>query len=172
MKISGLLIVIFFIAVSFVSAQGIVRGKIADESGEVLIGAVVSLKSNNKIAVLTDLDGNYSIKIPDSLPNVLVISYVSYKTIEQKIPGLKNNQVFVKAFTMISATNLEEVEIVGKQVKAATYYMENIKKKSSNTIDYISSETMKKTGDANVVNAVARVSGVASSGGLITVRNN
>jgi hypothetical protein len=48
--------------------------------------------------------------------------------------------------------------------------MENIKKNSATTIDYISSATMKKTGDQNVTAAVARVSGVSTSGGLITVR--
>ena len=48
--------------------------------------------------------------------------------------------------------------------------MENVKINSATTIDYVSSETMKKTGDANVTAAVARVSGVSTNGGMITVR--
>jgi len=163
-------VLLFVFISSFVNAQGIIRGKVADESGESLIGAIVSLKSNGKIAVLTDLDGNYSIKIPDSIPPTLMVTYVSYKTIEQPMPALKKNQVLIRSFTLLSQNNLEEVEIVAKQVRASNYYMENIKKNSATTIDYISSETMKKTGDQNVVSAVARVSGVATSGGLITVR--
>lgn len=151
-------------------AQGTVRGKITDESGEALVGAVVSLKAHPRVAALSDLDGNYSLRVPDTLPQRLVVSYISYQTIEQDIAPLRANAVIIRPFTLVSQNNLAEVEVTVKQVKANEYYMENVKKKSANTIDYISSETMKKTGDPNVVAAVARVSGVASSGGLITVR--
>jgi hypothetical protein len=162
---------LFLVFVSFfANAQGTIRGKVVDDGGESMIGAVVSLKSNGKIAVLTDLDGNYSIKIPDTIPPTLIVTYVSYKTIEQPMPAIKKNQVLIKNFTLLSQNNLDEVEIVAKQERANNYYMESIKKNSATTIDYISNETMKKTGDQNVVSAVARVSGVATSGGLITVR--
>ena len=154
----------------FLFSQGIVRGKVVDESGESLVGVIIYVKANKTFAAQTDLDGNYSIKVPDSQANTLVVTYVSYKSIEQVIPLLKKNDVFVKDFTMRTQNDLEEVVIVAKQVKANEYYMENIKKQSAVTMDYISSETMKKTGDQNVVAAVARVSGVSTGGGLITVR--
>lgn len=164
------LVVILLISSSFIIAQGIVRGKVADVSGEALIGVIVGLKSNMASGVLTDLDGNFSIKIPESTTQTLVISYVSYNTIEQKVGPLAKNEVLIKNFTLSSKNELAEIVIEGKGVKANEYYMENIKKESPTTIDYISSETMKKTGDPNVVSAVARVSGVSTSGGLITVR--
>ena len=68
------------------------------------------------------------------------------------------------------ASLIKEVEVVVKRTKAKDYYMENMKVNSATTIDYVSSETMKKTGDANVTAAVARVSGVSTNGGMITVR--
>ncbi len=171
MKKAHVLAVLLFVSTSFTIAQGIVRGKISDESGESLIGVTVSLKSNKAIGALTDLDGNYSIRIPDDNPQTLIVSYVSYKTAELAIPALTKNQVYVKNHILLSSqTELQEVDVVAKQVKANEYFMENIKKNSATSIDYISSETMKKTGDANVVAAVARVSGVSTSGGLITVR--
>lgn len=170
MKRLCLLIVVFVIATVSASGQGIVRGKVTDESGETLIGVVVSLKSNRSIGALTDLDGNYSLKISDALPQTLVVSYVSFKTIEQPIAALTKNEIVIKDFTLLPVEALAEIEIVAKQVKANEYFMESIKKNSATTIDYISSETMKKTGDANVVAAVTRVSGVSTSGGLITVR--
>ncbi len=152
-------------------SQGIVRGKITDEKGESLIGVTITLKSNKLVGVFTDLDGNYSIKIPDSIPQTIVISYISYSNIEDNISALKNNEVLIKNYAMSTTeTALQEVEVVAKQVRANEYFMENIKKNSANTIDYISASTMKKTGDANVTSAVARVSGVSTSGGLITVR--
>jgi hypothetical protein len=161
----------FFLTASWSSfAQGIVRGKVTDESGESLIGVVVCLQSNRAGGVLTDLDGNFSIKVPEATTHTLLISYVSYKTIEQIIQPLKKNEVVIRNFTMLSNTTLETIVIEAKRVKASDYFMENIKKRSASTIDYISSETMKKTGDNTVVAAIARVSGVSSSGGLITVR--
>ena len=48
--------------------------------------------------------------------------------------------------------------------------MDKMKVNSTTTIDFISAETMKKTGDPNVTAAIARVSGVSTNGGLITVR--
>jgi hypothetical protein len=162
--------VFFLIAVSSVFSQGIVRGKVTDETGESLVGVVVGLKSNKAIAVVTDFDGNFSLKIPDATSHTLVVSYVSYKTIEQVIKPLTKNEVLIKNLTILSQNVLGEVEVVAKQVKANDYYMENIKKNSAVTLDYISAETMKKTGDANVLTAISRVSGISRSGDLITVR--
>ena len=99
------------------------------------------------------------------------LSFVGMDTIYENIQ-LLNGEVVVKDFSMAAykVTEIKEVRVVVKQVRANDYYMEKLKINSATTIDYISSETMKKTGDANVTAAVARVSGVSTSGGLITVR--
>ena len=156
------------VLVSF--GQGTIRGKITDDRGETLIGVTVVLKSNKAIGISTDFDGNFSLKIPESTPQILVISYLSYKTIEETVQ-LSTDQVLVKNFVMISSAQaLGEVQIVAKAVRSKDYYVEQIKKNSATTIDYISSETMKKTGDNNVTAAVTRVSGVSTNGAFITVR--
>lgn len=164
-------VVLIFASFSFCFAQGVIRGKITDNTGEALIGASVVLKSNKSIGVLADLDGNYTLKISDSAAQTIIVSYVSYKTQEMEVHP-RNGEVVVKDFVLVSATTLDEVVITAKVIKANNYYMENMKMKSSTTMDYISQETMKKTGDVAVVNAVARVSGVSSSSnaGFITVR--
>ncbi|MEO8761135.1 MAG: TonB-dependent receptor, partial [Bacteroidia bacterium] len=152
-------------------AQGTIRGKITDNTGEALIGATVVIKSKPTSGVMADLDGNYSVKISDTTAQTIVVSYVSYKTQEIIVHPVKG-EVIIKDFVLVSSTALDEVVVVSKVNKKNNYYMENIKMKSSTTMDYISQETMKKTGDVNVVNAVARVSGVSasSSAGFITVR--
>jgi hypothetical protein len=165
-----LLLTLFVVSTYFSFGQGTVRGKIADENGETLIGVTIVLKSNKSIGTVTDFDGNYSLKLPDNTPQTLIVSYVSYLPIEENVV-VKNNEVLIKNFTMrTSAVEVKEIKITATAIKAKDYFMENIKKKSATTIDYISAETMKKTGDANVVNAVARVSGVSTNGGFITVR--
>jgi len=150
--------------------QGTVRGKITDKNGEPLIGAAIVLKSNPGYGVTADFDGNFSLKLKDATPQVLVITFLSFKTVEIPVT-LKNNEVIVKDIVMESSSQeVSEVVISAKAVKSKEYFTENMKKKSATTIDYVSSETMKKTGDNTVVSAVTRVAGVSTNGQFITVR--
>ncbi len=151
-------------------SQGIIRGKVSDKTGETLIGVPIVLKSNRSVGVTTDLDGNYSLKIKDTLEQTLIVSYVSYQTVEYTIHP-HNGEIIIKDFVLESASkDLGVVEVVAKATRSNNNYMENLQKNSANTLNYISAETMKKIGDPNVTAAVARVSGVSTSGGFITVR--
>ncbi len=150
--------------------QGIIRGKITDKNGESLIGAAVVLKSDRGYGVTADLDGNYSIKIKEGKGQTLIISYVSFNTIEFEVFP-KNNEVIVKNFVMeTAAQNVSEVQITAKAIKSNEHYTESMKKKSATTIEIVSADVMKKSGDATVTAAVARVAGVSTNGGFITVR--
>jgi outer membrane receptor protein involved in Fe transport len=168
-KFIVLIVLLLSLGESF--GQGIVRGKVTDKNGESLIGVTLVVKGNTSIGAATDLDGNYSISIKDNSPFVLVVTYIGFNTIEEAIT-LRENAVVVKNFTMQSSSvEVKEVEISAKAVKAADYYMENMKKQSSTTIDYVSSETIRKTGDNSVTSAISRVTGVSNtSAGFITVR--
>ena len=166
----------FFLIVSFVFlnliafSQGTLRGKITDENGETVFGAKIFNKSNRAQGAISDLDGNFNLKIPQSNPVTLIVLYMGYDTIQETFT-FKENEIIIRNFNLQpTIRTVTEVVTVAKQTKAKDYYMENLKKNSATTIDYISSETMKKTGDANVTAAVARVSGVSTNGGLITVR--
>lgn len=164
--------VISLITCSFSFGQGVVRGKITDEIGEAAINAMITLKSNPSVRVAADFDGNYSIKISDSNEQTLIITYNGHDTIKEAVQ-LLNGEVVVKNFTLqLSGSNvMKDFVVSAKMAKFRDNYMEQFKMNSSVTVDYISSETMKKTGDANVTAAVARVPGVSTnSGGLITVR--
>lgn len=164
------IIFLSLITVSAVFAQGTVRGKITDENGEAMISATVVLKSNNAIGTVTDLDGNFSLTLPDTSAQTIVISVLGYKKIEEAVRA-KKGEVVMHDFSMKpTATEIAEVVISAKAVRANDTYLDNVKRKSANTLDYISAETMKKTGDANVVAAIARVPGVSTNGGFITVR--
>lgn len=150
--------------------QCTIRGKVTDENGAAMIGVNIVLKSNGSVGAATDFDGNYSIEIKETTDQTLVVSYISFITIEEVIHPVKG-EVIIKNFVMkTAAQSVGEVVVVAKAVKSKEYFMENVKMKSATSIDYISSETMKKTGDNNVVAAVARVPGVSTSGGFITVR--
>ena len=60
---------------------GTVKGVVVDTNGETVIGASVVLKSDKTQGTITDLDGNFSLKLP-SRESTLVISYVGMTTQE------------------------------------------------------------------------------------------
>ena len=69
-------------------AQTTVKGKITSEGGEPLIGATVAVK-NSTDGTVTDIDGNYSLKTKKTLTqkDLLVFSYVGYKTLQKNYAG-------------------------------------------------------------------------------------
>lgn len=152
------------------SAQGTLRGKISDENGEALIGVTIVLKSDASIGAETDFEGNYSLDISSSAKQIIVITYFGFENIEDSVT-IANDEILIKDYVMyVPQEQIDEIVIVAKQERAQSYYMENLKKKSAVTLDYVSSETMKKIGDSNVTAAVTRVSGVSTNGSFITVR--
>src|SRR6266496_3178278 len=155
MKTAALAFLFALLIFSDAFSQGTIRGKITDENGEPLIGASVVLKSDYSVGAMTDYDGNYSLKISQASPQSVVVSYIGYEQIEAEV-NPKNGEVLMKNFQMASSSkSLNEVTIVAKQEKERDYYMESIKKKSATTIDYISSESMKRVGDNNIATAIA-----------------
>ena len=159
-----------YLAAGVSKAQCTLRGKVVDVNGETLPGAVVVLKSNKSIGTVTDLDGNYSLKLPELPQPVVIFTMVGLQPLEETITPIKNGVVIKNVTLLSSAQQMKEVEISAKAVRSNDYYFETIKKKSATSIDYISADVMKKTGDNTVTAAISRVSGVSTTGGLITVR--
>lgn len=164
------LLIVCVLTGSVTFGQGTLRGKVTDTNGETLIGALITLKSNRTIGAVTDFDGNYTLKISDTTSQIVVVSYISYTSVEESV-HLVNGKVIIRNFILTPASNMiGEVVITARATKANDSYMAKMKVNSAATLDYISAETMKQTGDVNVVSAVARVSGVSTNGGFITVR--
>ncbi|MEN9333840.1 MAG: hypothetical protein RLY35_1020 [Bacteroidota bacterium] len=167
----GLLSFLLLLSIATVAqSQGILKGKVTDEKGEPVFGVVVVVIENQSLLSKTDFDGLYELIIPNDKKYTINYVMTGFKTTIDTVV-LKNNQTMVSNITLFNSSYVVKgLDIVGKVSKSNDTYMEKVKMNSATTIDYISSETMKKTGDQNVVNAVARVSGVSTTGGLITVR--
>jgi outer membrane receptor for ferrienterochelin and colicin len=172
-KMKSILLLFIFnvIILSNVIGQCVIRGKITDINGEVPIGVTFYLKSDNTVGTLSDINGEFSLKVSVLKSQVFVVSYVGYKKIEDTV-DCTNGGIIIKNYVLEpTATTLNAVTIVGRTQNNFDAHMENKKKLSSNTLDFISAETIKKTVDANVASAITRVTGVSStSTGLITVR--
>lgn len=161
----------FLIAIPLTSlGQGTLRGVISDQNGEKLIGVTLVVKEDQSMFTQSGIDGSYNLKITRSDSVTLIVSYVSFAKIEERLL-LKNNEVLIKDIVMAPSVKIiKGVEITATQKRDQNYYMENVKKKSVTTIDYISSESIKKIGDNNVGSAIGRVSGVSTNGSFFTVR--
>ena len=101
--------VIALMAAPFVSAQTVnVSGTVSDPVGEVLIGVSVSVKGDQKHAIATDFDGNYTLSdVPSD--GTLVFSYVGFKAVEVPVNGRTKIDVTMHEDSEL----LDEVVVVG-----------------------------------------------------------
>ncbi|MBJ2167871.1 MAG: TonB-dependent receptor [Muribaculaceae bacterium] len=93
---------------AFTAYAATVSGTVVDDTGEPLIGVSVTLKGNNA-GVTTDIDGNYTIQVPDAKTATLTFSYVGMESQEIKINGRSKVDVTLKP----NSNALEEVVVVG-----------------------------------------------------------
>lgn len=164
---------LLLLSASFASvllAQGTVRGKVADKSGETLIGAAVVLKADPSKGTTTDLDGRYSIALDTPGPHVLVVRFVGYENKEVTVNPKGGEVVVVNVIVGESAVALEGVEVEAKAARTNDGYLERMRINAAASIDFISGDAMLKTGDGDANAAVKRVTGVSTAGAFITVR--
>lgn len=100
------IVALFYSAVAF-GQQLTVSGKVVDEEGQPLPGLSVKLK-NASSGVITDVNGNYSISVPD-LNGTLVFAYIGYRS--QEIPINKRSKIDVRLTA--ETTSLDAVVVVG-----------------------------------------------------------
>jgi outer membrane receptor protein involved in Fe transport len=155
---------------SLVLGQGVVRGKISDENGEPLTGATVYLETNMTKGTISDFDGNYTLNIPSGQDLKLVVSFISYTTMEVPVHVEDNKVAIINLVMQPSTLELEDVVITRKVVRSNDIYMQMKKARSAVSLDFISSETIKKTGDSDIFDATKRITGVSTVGDFITVR--
>ena len=100
------LLVLFTLFVGSLSAQTI-KGNVKDSNGEPVIGATVLEKGTKNNATVTDIDGNFSIKLTGNNP--LQISYIGMKTKTVETAGKSTINVKLEDET----TNLEYLVVIG-----------------------------------------------------------
>ena len=127
--------------------QRTVTGTVVDDLGQPLIGVSI-LEKGTTNGVITDMDGNFSLKLTSENPT-LVFSYIGYKTQEVPVGGKTTLNVTMSE----DAEQLDEVVVVGYGVQ----------KKSSMTasVSSVSSKEIVKTMSSNVASTLqGRMPGV------------
>lgn len=103
-----LCLLLFAVSTQSMTAQEkTVTGRVTDGS-EALIGVSVQVKGNSKVGAVTDVDGNYTIRV-SSAGTILVFSYVGYTTEERMVGNNHRIDINLKA----DQRNLDEVVVIG-----------------------------------------------------------
>lgn len=84
-----------------------VTGRVLDAAGEPLIGVSIVEKGNKSNGTVTDIDGNFSLRVSKS--QTVVVSYVGYKTQEMSVAGKKTLDITLHE----DAEMLSDVVVIG-----------------------------------------------------------
>ena len=104
------LLALLLLVVGQLSAQTTAKGTVTDATGEAVIGATVVEKGNPKNAAVTDLDGNFTLKLQKG--KTVVISYIGM--VPQEATAGPDMKIQLKD----DNAALEEVVVVGYTSKA------------------------------------------------------
>ena len=165
MKRFTLLLFALLFSAGAMMAQRTVTGTVLDDTGESLIGANVLVKGTT-IGTVTDIDGSFSIDVPDG-SNTLVISSVGYTTEEFDVTGLTTLDV-----TLSTGELLSEIVVTGlgikKEKKALGYGVTTLDSKALTARQETDVARLLR-GKATGVD-ITQTSGLAGSGTNIVIR--
>ena len=131
-------------------AQTQASGTVSDQQGEPMIGVTVHVKGNASTGTITDMDGKFSLSVPNG--STLVISYVGYKT--QELPAAAG----MKVVLMDDNEQLDEVIVVAYGTAKRSAF--------TGSATVINSEALTKKQATNVVQALAgQVAGLQMTSG-------
>lgn len=165
-KIVILLAMVLFAGMQVMWAQNPITGKVTDSDGATLPGATVRAVGFSGVGTVTDMDGNYSLEVPQGATN-LIFSFVGMKEKTVAINGQSTINVVLEAGDI----GLEEVVIVayGSAKKGSiTGSMEVVK---AEKLDRIPSASFEKMLQGNVSGLqVTTASGQPGSGAEVRIR--
>ena len=134
-----------------------IRGRVIDTNNFPLPGATVVLVSNNA-AVISDFNGYFTLtSVPQGAQQVKV-SYVGFETATQDVVVGQDSSFLT--FTLVASVNeLNEVVVSGFQ--AGVNKALNKQRTDVNVSNVVSSDQIGKFPDANIGDALRRVSGIS-----------
>ena len=133
-------------------AQGILVGKVIDQSGEALVGASVIIHETED-GITTDLEGKFEFRGLKTATYHLHVSYIGYqaKTLEVKVNGGKPIIVTLEPTSL----ELSEVVIESNHYKTGP-------KEHTLAMEVVDMEFMNKNSDGTLVNTLERLPGVSA----------
>lgn len=116
LKIPCLLLLMLMLGLELQAQRLQVKGIILDSNGESVIGASVVLKGNTAVGTISDLNGNFTLSVPNENAT-LVVSFIGMKSQEVKA----NSKKLIRVVLEDDSQQLDEVIVVGygQQKKAS-----------------------------------------------------
>ena len=127
MRRTGFVVLAMLFSLTAVAQKIAVTGTVVDEIGETVIGASVVEKANTKNGTVTNLDGQFTLKVEAGA--VLVVSYIGYTT--QEVKAQDGMTIALKPNDKM----LEEVVVIGYGVQKKSVVTASIAKVSSDDLD-------------------------------------
>ena len=132
----------------------IVTGNVTDASGETLIGLTVKV-AGTSVATATDIDGNYSIKVPAG-SNELEFSYIGYQTVKQPINGKDKIDIVMRDNTKLLDEDVVTAMGIARKEETLSY--------STQTVG---GDELTRAKEANLINSLQ-----GKSAGLVITPNS
>ena len=124
-----------------------VKGHVVDESGEPLIGVTIKVSGASQTGAITDLDGNFTISVPDGKKS-LILTYTGYKTQTVQVKG---SSMTIKMEPDV--LGLEDVVVIG--------YGTMKKRDLTGSISSVNAETIRLTPSSNPLESLqGRITGL------------
>jgi TonB-dependent receptor len=161
MKQFTLLFAALFLSFSLFAQTGKISGKVVDQkTGETLIGVAVMIDGTTR-GMQTDLDGLYILEGLAEGNYALNFSYIGYATKKIENIAVKNSQTAHVDLALGEASlTIDAVTVTATRKKEAVSTVLAIQKNSVTLSDVLSGETIRRSPDRNVGDAIKRVSGV------------
>ena len=119
-------------------------GTVRDDRGLPLPGVTVTIKGTT-VGVATDIEGKWTLDIPQQDNMVLVFSFVGMKAQEVKYTGQKEINVILEP----DVTEMDEVVVTGVFTKAKESY--------TGAATTITAEDLKRVGNRNILSSISNI---------------
>jgi TonB-dependent receptor len=161
MKQFTLILSALFFSISIFAQTGKIAGKVIDQkTGETLIGVAVMIDVTTR-GMQTDMDGQYILEGLAEGNYALNFSYIGYTTKKIENIAIKNGQTVNVDLALSEASlTIDAVTVTATRKKEAVSTVLAIQKNSVTLSDVLSGETIRRSPDRNVGDAIKRVSGV------------
>ncbi len=133
--------ILLFLSSMHLFADQQIQGTVVDEQGEPVIGATIVVKDSPGIGVATDVDGKFSLSVPEDC--ILIISFVGYKS--QEVEAAANMFITLEPETEV----LQEVLVTGIFTRVADSY--------TGAVSAIKSEDIEKVSNQNILHALKNI---------------
>lgn len=169
MKKIALLFIFIALSLFPLLAQKTITGTVTEENGETIPGATVRAKGFTTVATITDLDGKYSLEVPDEA-KILIFSSMTKETQEVEI----GSQTVINVVLMTKTEEIETVIVsavgISRDSKAVGYSVSSV---GSEKLEQKSEPDLLRNlkGKIPGVNVVSS-SGAPGSATRITIRGN